>query len=394
MAKDEEKNPAEGLDRVTGAVLVVAAVGFAALVAYGAWAATDGRGSAALGSALVGLGAAAVGAFLGLLFGIPVNAVAVAQASTAGAQAAAAPGTAPKPSRGANQLVQISEWLTRIIIGATVTQLGTVRDQLEHLGANASWQLLGTERGAIVFTAAILFGAIFGFFVGYLSTRLILNRLFDEADAAELSASAKAQVQAGAATGRLEAISPTVAREVVAVDARKLTAADDLEAWGLAQVSLDRVGAGAARGVAALTRALAARPDNRDTLRSLALGALYAPPPDGFTRARRELEAYFARHAPPTRDDAQLLAYLACAHGQAYAYAKAAGDPAARTAASSAVLAAARQCLELDASYRSFLAALARGTTPGDDDLVEVTKDTPALQELLFGAVPTPATTP
>lgn len=377
------------LDRVTRVTLVVAVAGMVALIAYGAGATTLGRWQAALGAALIGLGAAAVGALLGFLFGVPVNAVAVAQASSASAQAAAAPGTAPKPSRGANQLVQISEWLTRIIIGATVTQLGTVRDQLQNLGANASSQLLGTDRGEIAFTAAVVFGAIVGFFAGHLSTRLILNVLFDKADATTLPTDAKAEVQARAADGRLDAISPAAAQRVVAVDERKLTDADDLQAWGLARVSLDRGLPGASKGVEALARAVAARPDDRATLRSLALGALYAPAPDGFTRARRELEAYFARHPSPTREDAQLLAYLACAHGQAYAHAR--DDAAAKASAAAGALAAVRQCLALDPSWRTFLEGLARGTTPGDDDLVAVTRDTPELRVLLFGETPAPS---
>lgn len=374
----------EGLERVTRVAVVVAACGLAALLAYGAWATRLGPVQAALGAGVLALGAVAAGALLGFLFGVPVNAVAVAQANSAGAQAAAAPGTAPKPSRGANQLVQISEWLTRIIIGATVTQLGEVRDQLQGLGWRASLQLLGTDRGEIAFTAAVVFGAIFGFFVGHLSTRLILNVLFDEADGDPgLPREAAAAVQASAADGKLTSISPTAARSVVAVDERKLTRSDDLQTWGLAWLSLDRDRPGVTRGVDALERAVAVSPNDRAALRSLALGALYAPP-DGYTRVLPELESYFARNPTPTREDAQLLAYLACAHGQAFT---AAGDDTARRERHSrGALAAVQQALTLDPSWRSFLESLARGTTPGEDDLVDVTAHNPELRALLLGA--------
>ncbi|MBK9035109.1 MAG: hypothetical protein IPL61_28240 [Myxococcales bacterium] len=387
-------SPDDGLARVTRLSLLVSLVAFAALIVYGAWAAKAGPAQAALGAALLGLGAVAVGAIIGFLFGVPVNAVAVAQASTAATKEAAEPGgveAAARPSRGANQLVQVAEWLTRIFIGATVTQLGEVRDQLQGLGQLASAQLLGSGRGEIVFTAAAVFGGVFGFFVGHLSTRLIINVLFDAVEnGSRLPTAAKDEVLMQARTGerKLDAISPSVARALVEVDDQQLTSSDDLQAWGLARISLDRDEPAAGRGLAALERAVIARPGDRGAIESLVLGALYAPPPEGFTRAQRELTAYFARHPTPTRAEANLYAYRACADGQAYADAKARGDTGAMAVHRASALAAARQALELDASWGAFLARIASGAGGPDDDLVELAKDAPELGALLAAGRP------
>jgi uncharacterized protein YneF (UPF0154 family) len=381
MAADPHLTPNGNLARVARVALVVTTASYALLLIYGAWSARAHPVAAALGAGLLGLGALAVGAFIGFLFGVPVSAVAVAQAQadpgTAGVVPAAS--VAGQATRGANQLVQVAEWLTRILIGATLTQLAALRDQLQTLGEQSSAQILGGEGGEVVFTAAVVYGAVFGFFVGHLSTRLILNLLFDQIEAKPPLPAAAVREVLDAPGKKLSSLSPTVLNAVAEVDEARLTRPDDLRAWGLARVVADRDDPVAcARGIAALTRAVVASPGDRAAMESLVLGALYAPAPDGFRRALQEIEAYLARRPTPGPDDANLFAYRACAHGQAYAWAKQHADLPGQATHRAAALAAVEETLRLDPSWGAFLRRL---TSPGgvDDDLAVLAQDAPDL---------------
>lgn len=374
-------SPNGNLTRVTRVALAVTGASFALLLIYGAWSARTHPVAAALGAGLLAVGALAVGALVGFLFGVPVSAVAVAQAqadpATAGVPSATS--TTAQATRGANQLVQVAEWLTRILIGATLTQLAALRDQIQTLGEQSSAQILGSGRGEVVFTAAVVYGAVFGFFVGHLSTRLILNLLFDQVDARPPLPAAAAREVLDAPGKKLSSLSPTVLNAVAEVDEARLTRPEDLRAWGLARVVADRDDpVASARGIAALTRAVVASPGDRAALESLVLGALYAPAPDGFRRALQEIEAYLARHPTPGPDAANLFAYLACAHGQAYAWAKQHADLPGQATHRVEALAAVEQTLRLDATWGAFLRRLTRPDSV-DDDLAVLAQDAPEL---------------
>ncbi|MES2669692.1 MAG: pYEATS domain-containing protein [Pseudomonadota bacterium] len=105
------------------------------------------------------------GAALGFLFGIPRSVAAGAQPSgDAGAQAARA-GYAQNTN-----LEQISDWLTKIVVGVGLVEAKPIAEGFERLSANAAaaWNL---ANGATTAGAIMLVGAVVGFLSCYVWTR-------------------------------------------------------------------------------------------------------------------------------------------------------------------------------------------------------------------------------
>lgn len=126
---------------------------------------------------------AAAAAVIGFLFGIP-RSVAVAGATAPGEKTGNA-ATAPS-SAG---LEQVSDWLTKVIVGASLTSLSAIKGYVvtlaKYLAACVS--LPGgdgqTASVAFVFGLGVVgYFSAFGFLGGYLSTRLLLARLLRMAD--------------------------------------------------------------------------------------------------------------------------------------------------------------------------------------------------------------------
>jgi len=155
-----------------------------ALVAFGA--APGATGLAAIGTGLaVSGGALALGALLGLLFGIPRS-----QGGTTDASEGAAAGAQRyKPN---TNLEEISDWLTKIIVGVSLTQLGEIQARaFDVIGAVAKG--FGGSDAAQAFSAGLLTTALVsGFLASYLVTRLYLRRALDEADRDEIVERVKA----------------------------------------------------------------------------------------------------------------------------------------------------------------------------------------------------------
>lgn len=158
--------------------------------------------------ALIFLASFASGAFIGFLFGVPrvlssdrVQAPGMASANGTGSPVAAgadgdpAPGS-PHAAATATQtrilqsntnLERISDWLTTLIVGASLTQLYKLNDGLvsfeDFLATHAL--VFHPAKGAptagvlpAVGPIILIFGAVCGFLYMYLSTRLVLIRLF------------------------------------------------------------------------------------------------------------------------------------------------------------------------------------------------------------------------
>ena len=136
------------------------------------------------GALSLGTAAFLVGALTGFLFGIP-RVVAAAAASRSGDEVLA-PAMAPSQSRGGispnTNLEQISDWLTKILVGVGLTQVGELPGALARLATGIA-PLLGDRADSGVFGAATAVYAVAGgFLVGYLYTRLQLGGAFREAD--------------------------------------------------------------------------------------------------------------------------------------------------------------------------------------------------------------------
>jgi hypothetical protein len=143
-----------------------------------------------VGCLLVGA-SAFVGGVLGFLFGIPrtLQQEGVAPVSE-GSSAASESGSISRriDYRANTNLEQISDWLTKILVGVGLTQLPEIRKDLTILTAFAA-QGLGSQENSKVFAFALLsYSTVLGFLFGYLWTRLFLAGALRQADQAAIGA--------------------------------------------------------------------------------------------------------------------------------------------------------------------------------------------------------------
>ncbi|MCW2854656.1 MAG: hypothetical protein JWR52_271 [Marmoricola sp.] len=126
--------------------------------------------SSALGISLM-LAAASFAVFglLGFLFGVPRRAP-DATTSTVG--------TTYLPN---TNLEQVSDWLTKLLLGATLTQLRPLFDWFGVL-FNHMGKALGVDAGPAFAGGLTVYFASAGFIGGWLATRMYLVRLMTEAD--------------------------------------------------------------------------------------------------------------------------------------------------------------------------------------------------------------------
>lgn len=142
------------------------------------------------GGLLVGGAVAAACAAVGFLFGIP-RALAAQQESAAG--------TGHSRARYAanTNLEQISDWLTKLLVGAGLTQLGSLSRHFSALCGKLA-PLLGDQAGSPAIAGALVaeFGVL-GFLGGWLCTRLLLASALSEADRRALDSFVEAENLSG-----------------------------------------------------------------------------------------------------------------------------------------------------------------------------------------------------
>lgn len=149
---------------------------------------------------LIFVAAFASGSFLGFLFGVPrvlsnegegAAAVAADQPVSPLAEAGKEPQKKPtRMLRSNTNLERISDWLTTMLVGATLVQLYKINDLLvefrQFLAEFAKVFPGGAPAGPsagvlpVVGPIVLIFGAVCGFLYMYLNTRLILSRLFHQ----------------------------------------------------------------------------------------------------------------------------------------------------------------------------------------------------------------------
>lgn len=126
----------------------------------------------------------ALGGLCGFLFGVP---------RTQQSDAPPGPDAAGYRLRVNTNLEQISDWLTKILVGITLVQLGQLPGLLQRLSA---YLALGMGQGApgaeVTALVIVLYALVVGFSFAYLATRLLLSQAFKHADESLL------QVEVGA----------------------------------------------------------------------------------------------------------------------------------------------------------------------------------------------------
>jgi hypothetical protein len=136
---------------------------------------------------LTALSSGAIGLLLGLLFRVPcqVSSGAIRQGTAEGDVAGSSQGnanqqltTAQRATRFATStnLAEVSDWLTKLLLGAGLVSLTKIGQPLRHLIDTVAKGLTvasGTQGSAKVVAGAILFGyGAVGFLVGYFVTTL------------------------------------------------------------------------------------------------------------------------------------------------------------------------------------------------------------------------------
>ncbi len=187
-------------------------VGLIATLAYSIGAAEANWESLSV-SAMIALAAAAAGGFFGLLFGVPRTLQAEPGSASVGAQERSF-------AIGANtNLEQISDWLTKIIVGVTLTQLGSIKNGASELFSSMA-QVFDGAAGASTFVGSIvIYFSILGFFGGWLYARLRLGAAMSAADA-YLELSRRAQ---SAGDPKTAAAAQVVAANIVSTGAPPTT---------------------------------------------------------------------------------------------------------------------------------------------------------------------------
>ncbi len=145
-----------------------------------------------------------VGGALGFLFGIPRLLTSGAAAHPADQQATSTASYAPNTN-----LEQVSDWLTKILLGAGLTQLGALPHLLRQLGdalaplvRSAGGDTSGSGSGAAGFAATLaVYFSVVGFLSGWLLTRLLLARALSNADRQTLADSVSQTAVAATSLG-------------------------------------------------------------------------------------------------------------------------------------------------------------------------------------------------
>lgn len=133
----------------------------------------------------------ASGALLGFLFGIPRSLAASRQENDDDA-AGAASRRLIEPN---TNLEQISDWLTKILVGIGLVQLKQIGEGIGNLAEGLAPGLGGEPNGQAVAIALMVSFAITGFLCAYLFTRLRLQGAFALADVIDAAVGERADVE-------------------------------------------------------------------------------------------------------------------------------------------------------------------------------------------------------
>ena len=142
-------------------------------------------------SALMWAGAtSAIGWLLGFLFGIPRFLAKKDETTDAKAPQVPAPTVAtdqpptapPKPKAGGvnTNLEEISDWLTKIIVGVSLVEARKIQAELGEAAMLIAKGLGGPDQVSFAY-ALMLYFSLSGFLGSYLLTRLYLQRALDDA---------------------------------------------------------------------------------------------------------------------------------------------------------------------------------------------------------------------
>lgn len=170
---------------------------------------------------LVGGACFGIGALVGFLFGIPR----LLEANGNTEEGKAASGLAQN-----DNLVQISDWLTKIIVGVGLTQLSSLSDVLFSIGKTMSPSFGGThpELGVNLAIGTVLYFTVIGFLSGYLWTRIHFYRLLAQTSG-DVKSLEKKLIQVNEEKAQAEAEKARAEEERLAMEKQKQEAEAKME---------------------------------------------------------------------------------------------------------------------------------------------------------------------
>jgi hypothetical protein len=123
-------------------------------------------------SAVFGSAAVAIGGLIGFLFGIPRSRTTIESIESGTRTIGGEPTVTPNTSLPSTNLEQISDWLIKILIGITLTQLGKIGSDAGSLFKKMSDGLGAGSSGAAFVGALVIYSAAIGLMFGWLATRM------------------------------------------------------------------------------------------------------------------------------------------------------------------------------------------------------------------------------
>jgi hypothetical protein len=172
----DQPNQEQGRLVITGWLAVLIFMGSFGLVLY-AWTVSDGRIRLIGTLGLIGGASALFGGLVGFLFGIPRTANQTADGNA----------TTDKQAKTARynantNLEQISDWLTKILVGAGLTQITEIPRFFTRLAQYLKAHISHPQLDEGIILVLIVYFLICGFLFGYLLTRMYLATVFSTAD--------------------------------------------------------------------------------------------------------------------------------------------------------------------------------------------------------------------
>lgn len=382
---------------------------------------------------LVGIAAGSVGGALGFLFGIPRTLT----AESVDSGGAASGGSRTRHTRSNTNLEQISDWLTKIVVGATLVQINMIWPGLVAFGRDFEAQVIRlpglsnlTGLAGLV-PVMTLIGFAAGFLMIYLQTRTFLALMFARTEHVmddvrlvgnDLSTlhQAAARVAAQGAAAVLTKDERELAQRALGGEVSATDDTDALKQRGFAEVIAGNWSLGADlikqasklardKELARLAARLLARtnrpgeakdllgsiplpsegvslpPVDVDALLARMFASLYEAPPLGFKEALKIGRSL--RGQPPVQESAhrgaRLELYTAAALGQCYSWEQENGPREEMAELRASILRSVREALRLDRSTRSSLQNMLNHTGE-DDDLVAFRND-PEFRSLIDG---------
>lgn len=167
--------PRRAGDKIQRGVLAIAVVMLLGMITVSiVLSATTDSGGAGVTAFVLFVAAAAVGTVLGFLFGLP--------------RARVADSTATEGSNAStfyltnSNLIKVSDWLTTIVIGLGLVNLGKVVPGLRSLGHALHEPLGGAPYSGAVGVSVLVVGVLAGFILDYLWTSIRVRELLEEAE--------------------------------------------------------------------------------------------------------------------------------------------------------------------------------------------------------------------